>query len=353
MGGVILAFFGNVFYNTGKEVSIHFQRRKRRKMGKKDIALARYFEDPRRYADLINGYVFGGEQVVRAEDIVEKDTRATGVTRRGSRRSEMQKYRDIIRRVALGAEFVLIGLEHQDEVHYAMPVRVMIQDAAGYDGQLRRLRREKRGRKALEPGEFLGGFGKADRLYPVVTLVLYYGKEPWDGEKELYGLLDSDQYPEAMMRMVNNYHIHVLEMRSYEGTWQFRTDLHEVMGFIQRAGDKEKERSFTEENRENFEALDEEAYDVITALTGSEELEAVKEQYRERGGTINMCEAIRGMIEDGRQEGLLIGKQKGAMEKIQQVAYNMYCRGMSAEDAAAICEIEHSQIQEWFDGWDS
>ena len=84
MGGVILAFFGNVFYNTGKEVSIHFQRRKRRKMGKKDIALARYFEDPRRYADLINGYVFGGEQVVRAEDIVEKDTRSTGVTRRGA-----------------------------------------------------------------------------------------------------------------------------------------------------------------------------------------------------------------------------------------------------------------------------
>lgn len=66
-----------------------------------------------------------------------------------------------------------------------------------------------------------------------------------------------------------------------------------------------------------------------------------------------MCEAIRGMIEDGRQEGLLIGKQEGAMEKTQQVAYNMYCRGMSAEDAASICEIEHSQIQEWFDGWDS
>ena len=338
-------------------------------MGKKDIALARYFEDPGRYADLINGYVFGGEQVVRAKDVVEKDTRATGVARRGKKRSEMQKYRDIIRRVALGAEFVLIGLEHQDEVHYAMPVRVMIQDAAGYDGQLRRLRREKRKREALEPGEFLGGFRKADRLYPVVTLVLYYGKEPWDGEKDLYGLLDSDRYPEAMMRMVNNYHIHVLEVRSYEGICQFRTDLHEVMGFIQRAGDKEKERSFTEKNRENFEALDEEAYDVITALTGSEELEAVKERYRERGGHINMCEAIRGMIEDGKQEGillgkqegislgkqqgLLIGKQEGAMEKTQQVAYNMYRRGMSAEDAAAICEMELSQVLEWFNRWKS
>ena len=82
-----------------------------------------------------------------------------------------------------------------------------------------------------------------------------------------------------------------------------------------------------------------------------------------------MCEAIRGMIEDGKQEGillgkqegislgkqqgLLIGKQEGAMEKTQQVAYNMYRRGMSAEDAAAICEMELSQVLEWFNRWKS
>lgn len=41
-------------------------------MGKKDIALARYFEDEDRYADLINGYVFSGEQVVSGSDILEK-----------------------------------------------------------------------------------------------------------------------------------------------------------------------------------------------------------------------------------------------------------------------------------------
>ena len=34
-------------------------------MGKKDIALARFFEDEERYADLINAFVFKGRQVVR------------------------------------------------------------------------------------------------------------------------------------------------------------------------------------------------------------------------------------------------------------------------------------------------
>ena len=97
--------------------------------------------------------------------------------------------------------------------------------------------------------------------------------------------------------------------------------------------------------------MDEEAFDVITAITGSRELEQVKEQYREEGGRINMCEAIRGMIEDGRMEGKLEGKYEGALEKTRTVARNMYLRGMSAEDAAAICEMDTAQIEVWFREW--
>ena len=40
------------------------------------------------------------------------------------------------------------------------------------------------------------------------------------------------------------------------------------------------------------------------SVTGSAELEQVKDMYCEEGGKINMCEAIRGMIEDGRIEGV-------------------------------------------------
>ena len=150
-------------------------------MGKKDIALARFFEDEERYADLINAFVFKGQQVVRAADITERDTRATGVFKRIREKFTVQKYRDVLRRVALGTEFVLIGLENQDEVHYAMPVRVMLQDAAGYDEQLRRIRRENRRRGELRGAEFLGGFSKKDCLLPVLTLVLNSAGSPGTG----------------------------------------------------------------------------------------------------------------------------------------------------------------------------
>lgn len=47
-------------------------------MGQKDISLVRYFEDEDRYADLINGFIFGGERVVSGADIQELDSRITG-----------------------------------------------------------------------------------------------------------------------------------------------------------------------------------------------------------------------------------------------------------------------------------
>ncbi len=62
-----------------------------------------------------------------------------------------------------------------------------------------------------------------------------------------------------------------------------------------------------------------------------------------------MCEAIRGMIEDGKMEG----RQQGALEKTKAVARNMYLRGMSVEDAAAICEVDAVLVRQWFETWDT
>lgn len=66
---------------------------------------------------------------------------------------------------------------------------------------------------------------------------------------DLHGLMDCAGYPEPMLRLVNNYRLHVLEVRRFANIRRFRTDLYQVFGFIQRSGDKEAERRFTEENR--------------------------------------------------------------------------------------------------------
>lgn len=46
-----------------------YEWKKGRCMGQKDISLVRYFDDRARYADLINGFIFCGEQVVSEDDV--------------------------------------------------------------------------------------------------------------------------------------------------------------------------------------------------------------------------------------------------------------------------------------------
>ncbi|MCI6451960.1 MAG: transposase, partial [Hungatella sp.] len=167
--------------------------------------------------------------------------------------------------------------------------------------------------------------------------------EPWDGAGDLYSLINFKEIPEGLKNLFNNYRLHVLEVRRFKDTDLFRTDLREVFGFIGFSGDKEAERSYVFGHRESFEQLSEDAYDVITVMSGSKELEAVKETYREKGEKINMCEAIRGMIEDGRLEGKL--------EAEQIVAKNMYLRGMTEEDVAGLCEEEIELVRGWFREW--
>ena len=328
-------------------------------MGQKDVVLARYFEENARFADLVNGFLFDGAQAVSGQDISEKSAAVTGILGRLRNRFTFQKYRDMIRRVALGMRFIVIGVEHQDLVHYAMPVRVMLEDAAGYDEQMRRIQSLHRRRRDLKGAEYVGRFSRKDRLEPVFTIVIYYGSEPWDGARDLYGLLDLDHLPPAVSKQLNNFRLNLLELRNFEHLDVFRTDLREVFGFIRRANDKNALLAFTQERRERFEHMEEDAFDVITTLTGLDRLAGIKAQCMDEGGRIDMCEGMRQLLEDSLNEGIEKGMERGMRKGLQQgefsqtrkVAHNMYKRGMSAEDAAAICEMPLEEIESWFREW--
>ena len=53
-------------------------------MGTKDIETAIFFDDDRRYADLLNGYIFDGKQVIMEKQLYSQDTR---VYKKGKRYS--------------------------------------------------------------------------------------------------------------------------------------------------------------------------------------------------------------------------------------------------------------------------
>jgi hypothetical protein len=83
-------------------------------MGTRDIETAVFFDDDRRYADLLNGYIFDGKQVVTEKQFYSQDTREVGKSRRGSltvkKKKNIQRFRDGVKRVAFGTSFTIIAL---------------------------------------------------------------------------------------------------------------------------------------------------------------------------------------------------------------------------------------------------
>ena len=80
--------------------------------------------------------------------------------------------------------------------------------------------------------DIINGFCKDSKLHPVITFVLYSGKEEWDGSTSLHEMLDFTDIPETLREMIPDYKIHVIEIRRLESTEVFQTDVRQVFDFI-------------------------------------------------------------------------------------------------------------------------
>lgn len=293
-------------------------------MQEKNAVSMEYFENPLRFADLINGYVFQGRQVVKEEDVRElmpvtarfhrKENTATGKrTENGNVHAQIFTP-DLIKAVFHDIQMLVILLENQSDVHYAMPVRIMNEEGSYYHKQWRERAYRHRQDKDLRGAEYLSGFGKGERLLPVITLVVYWGKQAWDGPKCLKEMLDMEKYPPEIRHLIADYPLHLLEVRKFEQLENFETDIKYVFGFLQRENDKQGLSDYVKDNQEAFSHLREDAYHMISVMTGFTDLNTGdirdkenENRYRREGGNYDMCQAIREMMEDSKAEGIKEG----------------------------------------------
>ena len=257
----------------------------------KDVEWKSFFEGNHRYADIINGIGCGGIQVVKDTDLTEVDT------------ASKKKNRDLLRKAALGMNFVIVGIENQDEMDYELPLRNMHYDVTSYQKQMAKIRKVVReNAKGLDPGEYMYEFKKDSKLNPLVTFILYSGKETWEGPDSLHDMLNFTDVPPALRSMVPDYKINVIDIRKFENTEVFHTDVKQVFDFIRCSEDKKKLVELVE-NDVYYTQMDEEAFDVVTKYTNSKELIKAKEYVLE-GGKRNVCKAIRDLMDDSREEGI-------------------------------------------------
>lgn len=274
-------------------------------MQKQDVMAIHYFESPARFADLINGYVYHGEKRIHPEDVREVNRSVARIAARDKRGKEIQTQvitADVVREVSCNMRVAIVALESQTDIHYAMPIRVMNLESAYYHKQWGAARKRHREDKDLSGAEFLSGYAKEDKLIPVITIVVYWGQEPWDGPICLKEMMKLEEYPKELGDLIADYPIHLIEVRKYKRIEEFHTDIQHVFGFLQRESNKEELSAYLNHHEDTFRNLSEDAYDIISIMTHSDELTEVREEVRMEGKG-DMCQAIKEMIEDGRQEG--------------------------------------------------
>lgn len=89
---------------------------------------------------------FEGRPVIRPEELEDADTEESSILEHRDYSRSIQASRDNIkickRSVTYGVELVMLGLEHQEHIHYAMPMRVMGYDYSAYKKQYDRNARQ-------------------------------------------------------------------------------------------------------------------------------------------------------------------------------------------------------------------
>ena len=327
-------------------------------MGRIDTEAKRYMADNARFADAFNYYLYDGKQVIDPYGLTALDTTEIAVPYGDGNKVPVQKYRDLLKSWQVKtngrAIYALLGTELESEVNYAMPVKAALYDSMHYAKQVESARKSlKEQKEPLNHGEFLSGFRKEDRLIPVITIVLLFNADTWDGPRSIHEMLSI--HDAGLLKYIPDYRINLVapaELQENEYR-KFHTPLGQVIEYIRVSRDKDKLDQLIQKDP-RYSRMDRDSANLINAVTNS------KLTYPEEGDEIDMCKAIDDMradakaegIEEGRAEGRAVGIEEGRVEGkteslVSSIKNVMDSIHVSIEEAMDILKVDPQKRQEY------
>ena len=245
--------------------------------------------------------MFSGESIIDPEFLTDMDSDISDVF--GENPKDMlniQKIRDVMKVYKDRTAFAVIGIEHQTDIHYGMPIRSLLYDALVYEIQRQQIAKKHKDTKDLRGAEYISGLSKEDRLYPVFTIVVYLGEEPWDGPRSLHELLDIPEEMEPFEKLLMDYRMNLLCINEIEDLNLFGSDLKVVFGIMKYRKNKDAMNALLTENRDLLQNLDWDAVQAIAVLGKFPEILDYVEN--EEKGEKDMYHALRELVSDWADE---------------------------------------------------
>lgn len=249
-------------------------------MGAKDITekILADFNDV--FADIINGVLFDGKQVVSEHALENVKDRSQYKFNNIIHEQE----RDLAKRwIPYKICFALYGLEHETGAEPYMPMRIIGYDGAAYRGQLTKRERDR-------PN------------FPVITIVLYFGTKHWDQPRTLYECMNIQ---ENLKPFVSDYKINVVEVAFLDDKLDnFHSDFRIIAEYFV---NKRRNIEYTPSAQE-IQHVDE-FLKLLQALTGDDRyfdvLNLLQKEAKKEG--VNMCE----ILDKVENRGIAIGEKRG------------------------------------------
>ena len=300
---------------------------------KADVILKDFWRQNERFADLFNAVIFRGEQVIKPEDLTERDTDMSGIIQFKGYQETLERTRDVVKKMAYGVEFAVLGIESQQKIHYAMPLRTMLYDSLGYlkeYQEITRIRKAERGK--MTEDEFLSKMRKEDRLHPIISIVLYYSEKSWDGPTCLKDMIV--EMPEEMERIFSDYKMNLVQIRESEQYTFHNEEVRAVFeisreifnGNFDKINEKYRNRDLTPE-----------LITVIGKITDSAEL--VRQGKIEE--VANMCTAL----EKWEKENIERGTKRGIEKGIAKMVLTLLNKGKTVEETADWLDLTEEYVR--------
>ena len=265
------------------------------------------------FSDIFNGLLFNGKPVIWENQLTDATEysmyKADGKLHQQER--DVAKYWDkTILRAAL------FGIENQSAIDPDMPFRVIGYDGAAYRNQLNT---------------------KMIQYYPVITIVLYFGKGKWKNNKSLYDVLDiSDE----LKPFVSDYKINVFSVSEFteDQVKLFKSDFRLVADYFVKTRTNPNYRG----SKETIKHVDE-FFKLMAVFSGDNRFEVAyneeSKNNKEKGGKVNnMCE----FLDKIENEGI----EKGINQKQEQVILKMLEKDYSLEEIKQITGASEEKIKE-------
>ncbi len=283
--------------------------RKKQKL-KPDVVLKNYWNSNAEFADLFNAVLFQGKQIIQPEDLESDDTDEATLQEHGDSVDSLNLFRDTIKickkSEKSGIQFVLLGMEHQEHIHYAMPMRVMGMDYSLYKKQYDSNARKYKTSEGMTADEFLSHMKKDDKFTPVITVVVYYGKEAWDGAKSLHEMLE---LPDEWTVYVNDYKMLLVEARKSNLVFHNMNNQH-LFGLLEilleqgRNANEVKNRAIAYANGNEIETC------VAMAAAGAAKCNIDYQMLSKKEG-VNMGTVFEELAKENKELGKIEGKAEG------------------------------------------